>query len=95
VRVAVDGRLAFEAARDLKRAVARAVDLGCSKVIIDLGGVTEIDPLGMGAILETDAVCCAAGRALEVVAPAGDAGRLIRLLGGGGRLTFATLDASA
>ena len=89
--VRATGSLGFGEARRLKREVDTALALGADRVVLDLYLLTQLDPVGIGAILGLDSACARSGRSLEVVAPAGAPGDLLRLLGGADRLSFADL----
>jgi anti-anti-sigma factor len=87
--VSATGSLGFGEARRLKREVDEALALGADRVVLDLRLLTHVDPVGIGAILGLDTACLKSGHSLEVVAPTGASGDMLRLLGGAGRLNFA------
>jgi anti-anti-sigma regulatory factor len=87
-RLTVAGQLDPQAARAMKRRLARLGDGGANVVTLDLGAVHVIDSVAVGALLDADARLRTAGSRLEIVLPQGSARLVLETLGGGGRLTF-------
>lgn len=66
--IAADGELDIFTARDVAIRLHDALALGCSRVVIDVSGVSFVDASALGVFARTHAVLAAEGRTLEFVA---------------------------
>lgn len=85
LRVVVTGELDVLSASELRGALARRPQEGCSSVVIDLDGVTFIDCTGLSALLACQQEVAATGGTFSLGALSAAVTRVLDLTGVGGR----------
>jgi anti-sigma B factor antagonist len=74
--IAADGELDIFTARDVAIRLHDAMALGCSRIVIDVSGVSFVDASALGVLARVHAVLAAEGRTMEFVATSA---RFVRL----------------
>jgi anti-sigma B factor antagonist len=67
--IAADGELDIFTARDVAIRLHDALALGCSRVVIDVSGVSFVDASALGVLARAHAILAAEGQTMEFVAP--------------------------
>lgn len=73
------GRLNMVAAPELREVVARAVESGKSRLVVDLAGVEFMDSSGLGALIGALKTTRQAGGDLRIAAPGEQVAMVLRL----------------
>lgn len=87
-RLSVTGEVDLASVRRLKEELRRVTDPDIARVVLDLSGVSFVDSIAIGTILDADSRLRANGQRLEIVPPQGPAGRVLGMLGMDERLHF-------
>jgi anti-sigma B factor antagonist len=66
--IAADGELDIFSARDVALRLHEALALGCTRVVIDVSGVSFVDASALGVFARAHAILAAEGRTLEFAA---------------------------
>jgi anti-sigma B factor antagonist len=66
--IAADGELDIFSARDVAVRLHEALALGCTRVVIDVSGVSFVDASALGVFARVHAVLTAEGRTMEFTA---------------------------
>lgn len=66
--IAANGELDIFTARDVAIRLHDAVALGCSRIVIDVSGVSFVDASALGVLARAHAVLVSEGRTMEFVA---------------------------
>lgn len=80
-RVVVVGELDVETAPQLITCIEREVELGYSRLAVDLQALTFCDSRGLAALLRASGCCQRAGGSLTVVGATGSVARVLHITG--------------